>query len=127
MWYIKHFTVQLFEANKRKVKFCCSHFRKKCILENLVHRNHFFRLYQREKASYSKVKFRQASNRCKRVLEAAKFAYGNKTKSPLLPRNLALVTCGELLIVLSTKVNLLFLTKSKPRFNRDKPCKLISN
>ena len=93
----------------------------------IVHRNHFFQLYQREKSSDSKVKFRQASNRCKRVLEAAKFAYGNKTKSPLLPRNLALVTCGELLIVLSTKVNLLFLTKSKPRFNRDKPCKLISN
>ena len=38
----------------------------------IVHRNHFFRLYQREKSSDSKVKFRQASNRCKRVLEAAK-------------------------------------------------------
>ena len=29
----------------------------------IVHRNHFFRLYQREKSSDSKVKFRQASNR----------------------------------------------------------------
>ena len=29
-----------------------------------VHRNHFFRLHQREKSSDSKVKFRQASNRC---------------------------------------------------------------
>ena len=29
----------------------------------MVHRNHFFRLYQREKSSDSKVKFRQASNR----------------------------------------------------------------
>ena len=28
----------------------------------------------------SKVKSRQASNSCKRVLEAAKFAYANKTK-----------------------------------------------
>ena len=37
----------------------------------IVHRNHFC-LYQREKSSDSKVKFRQASNRCKRVLEAAK-------------------------------------------------------
>ena len=46
----------------------------------IVHRNHFFRLYQREKSSDSKVKFRQASNRCKRVLEAAKLAYANKTK-----------------------------------------------
>ena len=40
----------------------------------IVHRNHFFRLYQQNKSSESKVKFRQASNRCKRVLEAAKLA-----------------------------------------------------
>ena len=46
----------------------------------IVHRNYFFHLYQREKSSDSKVKFRQASNRCKRVLEAAKLAYANKTK-----------------------------------------------
>ena len=45
----------------------------------IVHRNHFFHLYQREKSD-SKVKFRQASNRCKRVLEAAKLAYANKIK-----------------------------------------------
>ena len=38
----------------------------------IVHRNHFFRLYQQNKFSESKVKFKQASNRCKRVLEAAK-------------------------------------------------------
>ena len=46
----------------------------------IVHRNHFFRLYQQNKSSESKVKFRQASNRCKRFLEAAKLAYANKTK-----------------------------------------------
>ena len=46
----------------------------------IVHRNHFFRLYQREKSSDSKVKCRQASNHCKRVLEAAKVAYANKTR-----------------------------------------------
>ena len=66
----------------------------------IVHRNHFFRLYQQNKFSESKVKFRQASNRCRRVLEAAKFAYANKTKESLL-RNLALGTFGELLIVFS--------------------------
>ena len=49
----------------------------------IVHRNHFFRLHQREKSSDSKVKFRQASNRCKRVLEAAKLAYANKTKESI--------------------------------------------
>ena len=46
----------------------------------IVHRNHFFCLYQREKSSHSKEKSRQASNCCKRVLEAAKLAYANKTK-----------------------------------------------
>ena len=35
---------------------------------------------QRKKSSDSKVKFRQASNHCKRVLEAAKPTYPNKTK-----------------------------------------------
>ena len=31
----------------------------------IVHRNHFFQLYQKDKSSDSKVKFRQASNPCK--------------------------------------------------------------
>ena len=46
----------------------------------IVYRNHFFHLHQREKYPDSKVKFRQASNRCKRSLEAAKLAYAHKTK-----------------------------------------------
>ena len=78
----------------------------------IVHRNHFFHLHQKKKSSDSKVKFRQARNCCKRVLEAAKLAYANETKSPLLPRNLALLTSGELLTVFSTKVNLLYLLNS---------------
>ena len=79
----------------------------------IFHRNHFFQLYQSNKSSESKVKFRQASNHYKRVLEAAKLAYASKTKeSPRLPRNLALRTFGELLIVFSTKVNLLYLFNS---------------
>ena len=49
----------------------------------IVHRNHFFCLYQKDKSSDSKVKFRQASNRCKRVLEAAKLAHANKTKESI--------------------------------------------
>ena len=54
----------------------------------IVHRNHFFRLYQKDKSSDSKVKFRQASNRCKRVLEAAKLAYANKTKDSITSQKL---------------------------------------
>ena len=49
----------------------------------IVHRNYFFCLYQQNKSSESKVKFRQASNHCKRVLEAAKLAYTNKTKESI--------------------------------------------
>ena len=54
----------------------------------VVHINHFFCLYQKDKSSYSKVKFRQASNRCKRVLEAAKLAYANKTKESITSQKL---------------------------------------
>ena len=46
----------------------------------IVQRNHFFHLYQKDKSSDSKLKFRQASNHCKRVLEVAKLAHANKTK-----------------------------------------------
>ena len=46
----------------------------------IIHRNHFFRLHQQNKSSDLKVKFRQASNRCKIVLEAAKLAYATKTR-----------------------------------------------
>ena len=45
-----------------------------------VHRNHFFCFYQKDQSSDSKVNFRQASNRFKRSLEAAKLAYANKTR-----------------------------------------------
>ena len=54
----------------------------------IVHRNHFFCLYQKDKSSDSKVKFRQASNRCKRVFEAAKLAYANKTKESISSQKL---------------------------------------
>ena len=45
-------------------------------------------MYQRENSSDSKVKFRQASNNCKRVLEAAKLAYVNKTKESITSQKL---------------------------------------
>ena len=46
----------------------------------IVHRNHFFCLHQQSKSFKSKVKFRQSSNRWKKVLEAAQLAYANKTR-----------------------------------------------
>ena len=54
----------------------------------IVHRNHFFRLYQQNKSSESKVNFRQASNCCKRVLEAAKLAYASITKESITTHKL---------------------------------------
>ena len=62
----------------------------------IVHRNHFFCLYQTDKSSESKVKFKRASKHCKRLLKAAKVAYATKQKSTSLPRDLALRTFGEL-------------------------------
>ena len=54
----------------------------------IIHRNHFFHLYQEDKSSDSKVKFRQASNPWKRVLEAAKIAYANKAKESITSQKL---------------------------------------
>ena len=54
----------------------------------IVHRNHFFRFFQKDKSSESKVMFRQASNRCKQVLKAAKLAHANKTKESITSQKL---------------------------------------
>ena len=78
----------------------------------IVHRNHLFHLYQREKSSDSKVKFRQATNCCKGFLKLPNLDMMIKQKFLLLPKNLAPLTSGELLIVFSKKVNLLFLLYS---------------
>ena len=45
-------------------------------------------MYQQNKFSESKVKFRQTINHCKRVLEAAKLAYANKTKDSIASQKL---------------------------------------
>ena len=79
------------------------------------YRNHFFCLYEKNKPSESKTKLREAGNCYKRVLGAAKFEYSKKTKSPSLPRNSAVRTFGELPIVFSTKLNLLYLLYSTAR------------
>ena len=73
-------------------------------------RNHFFRLHQMEKSCESKVKFREASNRCKRVLEAAKLALANKTKESITFQKLGSWHFWQ--IVFSTKVNPLYLLYS---------------
>ena len=51
-------------------------------------KHNFKNFYQRDKSSDSKVKFRQSSNRCKRVPEAAKLAYANKTRESITSQKL---------------------------------------
>ena len=46
------------------------------------------RKHQQNKSSESKIKFRQASNCCKRVLEAAKHAYAIKAKESIISQKL---------------------------------------
>ena len=55
----------------------------------IVQRNHFFRLHQMDKSSDSKSTFRQTTNCWKRVLEAAKLAYANKTKGSITSKKLS--------------------------------------
>ena len=54
----------------------------------IVHRNHFFHLYQQNKSSESKINFKQASNWCKRLHETAKLAYTEKTKESITSQKL---------------------------------------
>ena len=68
----------------------------------IVHRNHFIRLYQQNKTSEYKVKFRQASNLCKRVLEAAKLAYATKTKESITSQKLG---CREFWRIANSVLN----------------------
>ena len=45
-------------------------------------------MYQQNRSYESKVKFRQARNYCKRVIEAGKLAYANKTKDSIISQKL---------------------------------------
>ena len=47
----------------------------------ITHRNHFFRLYQQYKFSASRFKFKQASDRWKKILEVSKVAYAFKKEA----------------------------------------------
>ena len=73
--YICHRKYQVKPHSSRRFSAACA--------AAIVHESQFFRLYQKHKFPDSKVKFRQASNNCKRVLEAAKPAYANKTRESI--------------------------------------------
>ena len=73
--FVSGFSLELMYQHKYQVKARTSPwFSAACAAAALACRNHFFRLYQQNKSSESKVKFRQASNCCKRLFKAAKLA-----------------------------------------------------
>ena len=82
----------------------------------IVYRNQFFCLYQQNKFSESKVKFRQATNHFKRVLEAAKLAYATKTKESITSQKVGFQDFwridNSVLNIKVLKVNLLYLLYS---------------
>ena len=73
----------------------------------IVHRNYVFCLYQQNKSSESKVRLGRLVVVAKGFLKLPNLHMPIKQKSPSLPRNLVLRTFGKLLIVFSTKVNLI--------------------
>ena len=100
----------------------------------IVNRNHFFHMYQKDKSSESKVKFRYTSNRCKRVLEAAKLAYANKTKESITSQKLDSWDFWQIAISVLNKGNspipvlfnspeVLFLTSDKAKLFAENLCK----
>ena len=60
----------------------------------IIHRNHFFIWTNR--INLLNLKFRQVSDCCERVLDAAKLAYANKIKEYIITRILALQTFLEI-------------------------------
>ena len=78
----------MYPSSKYQVKPHSSPWFSAACAAAIVHRNHFYRLYQQNKSSESKVKFRQASNCCKRILEAAKLAYATKIKESITSQKL---------------------------------------
>ena len=78
----------------------------------IVHRNHFFVCTKRLNLSILKYILYRLVIVAKAFLKLLNLHMLIKQKSLLLPRNLALGTFGELLIVFSTKVNLLYILYS---------------
>ena len=72
----------------------------------------FFCLYQQNKSSESKVKFRQASNHCKGVLQASKMEYANETKEKFTSQKLGSWHFWWIANSILKKVNLLYLLYS---------------
>ena len=72
------------------------------------------RLYQQNKSSKSKAKFRQTSNYCKWVFEAASVTYASK-KEPITSQKLGFRDVWRIAYSVLNSVNLLYLPYSTAR------------
>ena len=81
---------------KHQVKPCSSPWFSASCAAAIVHGSHFFSLYQKDKSVDFKVKFRQASNHWKRVLEAAKLAKESITSQKLVSCDFWLIASSVL-------------------------------
>ena len=81
----------------------------------IVHRNHFFVCTKRINLLFLKKSSDRLVIVTKGFLKLPNLIMLIKQKSSLLPKNLALRTSGELLIVFSTKLNLLYFLYSTAR------------
>ena len=91
--FVNGFRLELSLIEKYQVKPHSSSWFSAACAAAIFHRNHFFPLYQKDKSSDSEVKFRQAtkvkfSHHYKRVPEAARLAYANKTKESMISQKL---------------------------------------
>ena len=102
--YIPHRKYQIMRHSFSWFSAACT-----AVIAHIFSQRTFFCLYQQNLLN---LKFRQLSNYCKNILEAVQLPYANETKSLSLSWNLALSTFGVLVIVFSTKVNLLYLLYS---------------
>ena len=85
---VSGFRLEYISHHKHKVKPHSSPWFSAVFAAAIVHKYNLFRLYQQNKSCESKIRFWQASNHCKRVLEAVKLACATKTKESITSQKL---------------------------------------
>ena len=131
--FVSGFRLELSLIEKYQVKPHSSSWFSAACAAAIFHRNHFFPLNQKDKSSDSEVKFRQSTkvkfiHHYKRVLEAARLAYANKTKESNSVLNIGkspipfLFNGPEVLPSVSDKAKLLFAENFSKNSDLDGSC-----
>ena len=97
-------TFQVLHQKYYHISLIHLHYFELLVLLSSVYTNHLFHLYQQARTSLPKAKFRQVSDRCKRIRESSRVAYAIILDQRCLssPRNLVFATFDESLIVFSS-------------------------